>query len=661
MKTFLNSLVIPLIFLTTVTGFAQSKDDLRIKYNNPGLIVDLGAGLWGTPLPVDYDKDGLIDIILSSPGTPYKGIYFHKNIGTLNDPLFDIPVKLADVAYQSTQASYVNDSLKVIRKGTEYQIFEEELFNNPKKIDVDMLPDEDFEKTRSNMWSYVDYDNDGDQDIIVGIGDWTDYGWDNAYNEKGVWTNGPLRGFLYLLENQNGKYINKGKIVAGDKPLETYGAPGANMADFDNDGRLDIICGEFLDKLTWYKNIGTRSEPKFAEGRFLGDANNTIIKMHLQMITPVAIDFDKDGDTDLLVGDEDGRVAWIENTGKVNDKMPLFEPPVYLKQKAHYLKFGALSTPFGTDWDNDGDEDIIAGNSAGNICFFQNLSGGKSPKWAAPVLLKTDGKEIRIMAGKNGSIQGPAEAKWGYIALSVADWDMDGKNDIIVNSIFGKILWFRNTGDLANLEGPFSVKVDWKGNKIPKPEWNWWNPKKNELVTQWRTTPYAIDWNKDGLTDLVMMDHEGYLSFYERFKKGDELWLHPGKRIFYVKGNDGHGEEKVGKTGTDEESLFRLTTGKAGRSGRRKFCLVDWNNDGRIDILINSKNAVFYENIRQDGDTAHFEMKQDVSEVELARHTTSPSVVDWNKDGIPELLLGAEGGHFYLFQNNTQKTQNRYK
>jgi hypothetical protein len=43
----------------------------------------------------------------------------------------------------------------------------------------------------------------------------------------------------------------------------------------------------------------------------------------------------------------------------------------------------------------------------------------------------------------------------------------------------------------------------------------------------------------------------------------------------------------------------------------------------------------------------------------LARHTTSPSVVDWDKDGIPELLLGAEDGHFYLFQNNTQKNQNR--
>jgi hypothetical protein len=33
------------------------------------------------------------------------------------------------------------------------------------------------------------------------------------------------------------------------------------------------------------------------------------------MIIPVALDWDKDGDLDLIVGDEDGRVAFVEHTG----------------------------------------------------------------------------------------------------------------------------------------------------------------------------------------------------------------------------------------------------------------------------------------------------------------------------------------------------------
>jgi len=48
-------------------------------------------------------------------------------------------------------------------------------------------------KLRANQWSYADYDGDGAADLIVGTDDWSEYGWDNAYDEKGNWTNGPLR------------------------------------------------------------------------------------------------------------------------------------------------------------------------------------------------------------------------------------------------------------------------------------------------------------------------------------------------------------------------------------------------------------------------------------------------------------------------------------
>src|SRR5690606_27812436 len=114
--------------------------------------------------------------------------------------------------------------------------------------------------------------------------------------------------------------------------------------------------------------------------------------------------------------DEDGRVALVENTGKAQ-----FLPPVYFQQEAEYVKFGALITPFGFDWDGDGDEDIVAGNTAGYIGFIENLDGGNPPKWAAPRYLDAGGERIRIQAGPNGSIQGPAEAKWGYTTLSIAD------------------------------------------------------------------------------------------------------------------------------------------------------------------------------------------------------------------------------------------------
>ncbi|MHC4331033.1 MAG: hypothetical protein ACYSWW_23245 [Planctomycetota bacterium] len=51
----------------------------RVKYNNPGLVVDLGVGLWAWPLPMDYDSDGDYDLVVCCPDKPYNGTYFFEN------------------------------------------------------------------------------------------------------------------------------------------------------------------------------------------------------------------------------------------------------------------------------------------------------------------------------------------------------------------------------------------------------------------------------------------------------------------------------------------------------------------------------------------------------------------------------------------------------
>ena len=41
------------------------------------------------------------------------------------------------------------------------------------------------------------------------------------------------------------------------------------------------------------------------------------------------------------------------------------------------------------------------------------------------------------------------------------------------------------------------------------------------------------------------------------------------------------------------------------------------------------------------------------SDLKLAGHTTSPTMVDWDGDSLPDLLIGAEDGHFYYLKNNS--------
>ncbi|MFN6202704.1 MAG: VCBS repeat-containing protein, partial [Acidobacteriota bacterium] len=76
------------------------------------------------------------------------------------------------------------------------------------------------------------------------------------------------------------------------------------------------------------------------------------LTMDLEMIVPIAFDWDRDGDFDLIVGDEDGRVALVENTGRLDrERRPVFARPFYFQQEAETLKSGALATPVGVDWD----------------------------------------------------------------------------------------------------------------------------------------------------------------------------------------------------------------------------------------------------------------------------------------------------------------------
>jgi hypothetical protein len=626
----------------------------RIAYNHPGLTVDLAVGLWAWPLPMDFDGDGDLDLVVSCSDKPYNGTYLFENPGgDRRHPIFKPAVKLGP-GHANVQASYVEGQVRLLIPGRELVDFKENGFGKTAKIYSTTNVHKN--NVRANQWKYADFDGDGRLDLIVGVGDWTEYGWDDAFDAQGHWMRGPLRGYVYLLRNTKSNdtpaYEPPRRLEAAGEPVGGYGMPSPNLADFDGDGDLDLICGEFLDKFTYYENNGTRTAPSYAAGRRLADLQGVPVAMDLEMITPVAIDWDRDGDLDLIVGDEDGRVALVEHTGKILDGLPRFLPPVYFRQEAADVKFGALATPCAVDWDGDGDLDLICGNSAGYLGYIENLDSGNPPRWAEPRKLQAGGQVIRIMAGPNGSIQGPCEAKWGYTAPCVADWDGDGRLDLVVNSIWGKVLWYRNTGtrhapELAPAE---PIEVDWpEGTPAPKPAWTWWTPQPRQLVTQWRTTPCVADLNRDGLADLVMLDPEGYLALFERVDHGGgRLGLKPGRRVFLGDGpstfNANHGAL------ASPPGPLRLNADRAGKSGRRKLCLADWDGDGALDLLVNSVNVNVLRAVSQDRGNHLFHDLGPVDSRVLAGHDTAPTVVDWNHDGTPDLLVGAEDGHFYYLE-----------
>jgi hypothetical protein len=141
--------------------------------------------------------------------------------------------------------------------------------------------------------------------------------------------------------------------------------------------------------------------------------------------------------------------------------------------------------------------------------------------------------------------------------------------------------------------------------------------------------------------DLVLIDHEGYFAFFERYRDRDgSLKLKEGKRIFKLNG-----------------SLWQPTSMKADH-GKFPYRLVDWDGDGDLDILTDGTymegNVKFYENISEIAGEYNFVNRGDVHTRVIRLHEVTPTLCDWNKDGIPDLLCTAECGNLYYFINNIQ-------
>lgn len=589
----------------------------RITFGRPGVRGRLAVGLYAHPGAVDINGDGALDLIVNCPDHPYNGIYYFQNIGSNDKPLFARAVWWGEAKKDPVVADFNGDgAADLVYSGGYFSDIRKNKLSKPVSVSLPRT----YHVGRDDLWYPVDWDGDGAIDILNGVSDWRDYGWDDAFSPKGEWTRGPLHGYVYFWRNegtnQSPKFIRPVKL-----PFDQYGTPAPNPIDWDGDGKLDLVLANFIDRVFLWKNGAAQPQP-------------FPFRMDLCMIQPRAVRWNASGPPSLVIGQEGGYVSLVHPDRQ----------PVYLEQMDPYVKSGSLARPVAFDWNGDGKLDLIVGNAAGYLQYFENVGTPQQPAFADRGNLEADGKVIRRTAGPNGSIQGPAEEKWGYSNPSVADWDLDGKPDILVNDIWGDVVWYRNVGSRTEprLSAAQSVEVEWSGQP-PKPPWVWWQPKPKQLVTQWRTTPKVVDWDRDGLPDLVMLDWRGYLTLYRRTRCGGKLCLQPPERIFL---------EPNGR-------FLSMAAGNAGRSGRRKIEIADWDSDGDLDLISDSDDGpIWYEN---EGTQAAPIMRRrgTILKATLAGHNPTPNVADWNQDGKLDLIVGSEDGMLYYFERSYIEAVNR--
>ncbi len=177
--------------------------------------------------------------------------------------------------------------------------------------------------------------------------------------------------------------------------------------DFDNDGKPDVLTGSYSPgELYLFRQ---QADGQFAAGEILKDSKGSPIKQTAAV--PFSVDWDGDGDLDLLVGNIQGKVFLIPNEG--TREKPAFGQAQPLLPSGKLMVSGDAG-PCVTDWDGDGKPDLLVGAGDGSVSWFRNIGEKGAPKLDAPVIL------LKL---PEGSIR----AK-----ICVTDWNGDGRMDLLV-------------------------------------------------------------------------------------------------------------------------------------------------------------------------------------------------------------------------------------
>jgi len=390
--------------------------------------------------------------------------------------------------------------------------------------------------------AFVDYDNDGWMDLFM-----VNSGAADFYKPAA-----PLKNALYK-NNRDGTFTDV-TAKAGVEGGQAFGM-GCAIADYDNDGYPDIFVTAY-GRCTLYHNNGN--------GTFTDVTDKAGLAAPGWTTSAVWFDYDNDGKLDLFL------CSFVEfsltsnifcgdnKLGKRFYCIPrVFKPTPSLLFRNNgdgtftevsagtdiqRVKGKALGV-VATDINGDSLMDLFVANDTVQNFLFANRGKGK---W----------EEIALAAEVGFSANGQPRSGMG---VDAADFNGDGKQDLFVANVDQEMFsLYRNDGN------EFFSDVA-AGNGVAQ---------STRLLSGWGLK--FFDYDNDGMVDLFLANGhpddmiENY-SQQVRYKEPLLLFHHDGARLVDVSA----------KAGPVFQKMFPA----------RGLAIGDYNNDGRVDVLIGNNGG----------------------------------------------------------------------
>jgi len=296
-----------------------------------------------------------------------------------------------------------------------------------------------------NMFSmpaaaYIDVNNDNLKDLLI-----------SPFDPGIVTSQNKESSLLFINSGSNNNPVYESDKVSflQSEMIDVGSGAYPVVFDWDGDGLNDLFVGNYgyyeysyydnyflhsvyKSKITYFKNVGSINKPVF---ELLDDDFANLGRLNKIGLVPTFGDINGDGSVDVLVGNSDGKIIYV-NYNKIEDSFDVVTES-YLN-----IDVGDFSVPQLFDLTKDGNNDLVIGEKAGNINYYENMSS-------------TDVAEFSFITDSLGKIN-VTDYLISWDGFSTPSFFIDKQNNtgLLVGSEQGEIFYFTDID--GNLDGKFT-------------------------------------------------------------------------------------------------------------------------------------------------------------------------------------------------------------